>query len=112
MLEDKKSKFIPVPIETMKLEKPKSFDLYVKTRLGKTILYNAKSVLFTAEIRDKVLEKGLSVLYVIDDDIDAYNSYIAENLTDFLSNPAGILSLRIFALWLRWHEPKIERRLS
>jgi HD-GYP domain-containing protein (c-di-GMP phosphodiesterase class II) len=80
-------KYIPIPIETIQSDKPKSFDLYLKTSYGEMILYNAKNENFTEEIRINVLAKSFSVFYILDDNINAYNDYIVGNLAGFLANP-------------------------
>lgn len=80
-------KFIPIPLETLKIDTSKSFDVFIKRDQDKMVLYSAGGEQFTAEVRDKLIENGLYILYITEGDVIPYNNYLAENLSSFLSNP-------------------------
>ncbi|MCE5249890.1 HD-GYP domain-containing protein [bacterium] len=80
-------KFIPISIQTIKNDSIKSFDLFIKTKTGRLVLYSSREELFTQEVHDTLLANGISVLYINEKDKDAYNAYLAENLAGILSDP-------------------------
>jgi HD-GYP domain-containing protein (c-di-GMP phosphodiesterase class II) len=87
MTPETKSRFIPIPVQTLKIDSMKSFDLFIRTKSGRMVLFNAREELFTLEVRDNLLANDISVLFINDEDKEEYNTYVAENLADFLNNP-------------------------
>ncbi len=80
-------RFIPIPLETLKIDTSKSFDVFIKRDQDKMVLYSAGGEKFTAEVRDKLIENGIYILYITEGDVIPYNNYLAENLSDYLTNP-------------------------
>ena len=87
MTETEKPKFIPIPLDTLQINTDKNFDVFIKTKKGKMVLYSAGRESFSLKVRDNLIEHGISILYISEKDIGLYNSYLSENLSEQLSNP-------------------------
>ena len=52
MAEKKEEKYIPIPLETLKIGTEKKFDAYIKTKQDKMVLYSAGGANFSEKVRE------------------------------------------------------------
>ena len=73
------TKYHPAPLATLRADMGADFELYlgVKTSRGlKFVLYKSRDYDLTEERRQYLLERGVSTLYVTEEDLDPYFGYV------------------------------------
>ncbi|MFC1693964.1 HD-GYP domain-containing protein [Candidatus Latescibacterota bacterium] len=86
MVTSKETEYIPITLNAIKVDTMRSFDIFIKHKKNKTVLYHTGGDLFTSEVRDKLLENNISVLYIRKLDYGAYEQYIEDNLGHLLTD--------------------------
>ncbi len=89
--------FVPIHLETLRLDAVLDFDLYVK-RDRQMTLYRGADLPFTEQTQRKLLENGVDVLFIAGAASGAFQRYLEKNLDVILASPdlpaskkAGIL---------------------
>ncbi|MDQ7005643.1 MAG: HD domain-containing phosphohydrolase [Acidobacteriota bacterium] len=72
------AQYILVPIEHLRAETVLSFDLFIQHEGTEPVLYRARDMEFTGEVRQRLLESGVHELLVPADQAEAYQQYCAE----------------------------------
>lgn len=78
--------FLPIQVESLRLDKVLDFDIYINTGRD-LILYRSKQLPFTEKYRQKLAENKVTHIYIRSDARVAYQRYIEENLQDILKDP-------------------------
>lgn len=88
---ESKVAYLPVNLSTVRLDTGKEFDLYIKVKRDKYVLYLAGENALTADELEKLVKKKVKKLYVATDQQDKYRGYVVEHLPDIIHDP-GISS--------------------
>ena len=72
------AQYILVPIEHLRAETMLSFDLYIQHDGTDPVLYRARNMEFTDEVRHRLVASGVHELLVPADQAEAYEQYCAE----------------------------------
>jgi HD-GYP domain-containing protein (c-di-GMP phosphodiesterase class II) len=80
---EKQSKYLPIYLESLRVDTVLSFDLYIKIG-DDMILYRSADLPFTEKTRNKLLDNNVSRLYVGKENRDKYQKYIEQNLDKIL----------------------------
>lgn len=91
------SQFMPIYLDSLKVDSILNFDLYVKLD-GQLTLYRSADLPFTERTKLKLLDNGVNILYVDGSSRSEFQRYLEENLSEILVDPeipqprkAGIL---------------------
>lgn len=90
-------KFMPIYLESIRLDSVLDFDLYIKVN-GQLVLYRSANLPFTDRTLRKLVENKIDRLFIKFENKSNYQKYIEDNLDKILSDPmveekkkAGIL---------------------
>ena len=78
--------FLPVQVDSLRIDKILYFDLYIHTG-RELVLYRAKSLPFTHQTHQKLLDNHVSTIYITYDSREAYQQYVEEHLPEILADP-------------------------
>lgn len=91
------NKFIPIYLDSLKLDSVLNFDLYVKLD-GLLTLYRSADLPFTERTKLKLMDNGVNILYIDGSSKGEFQKYLEANLSEILVDPeipqprkAGIL---------------------
>ena len=80
-------KFIPVPLESLRLDTEVNFRIYVLAKKEEEpVLYRAENLKFTEEVRKRLQENDVGHVYIDSSDRDEYWQYIEHNLDNILAD--------------------------
>jgi HD-GYP domain-containing protein (c-di-GMP phosphodiesterase class II) len=86
-VEHEGQRYLPVSIESIRVNSIPPFDLYLQAGSAPPIvLYCERNTLFTAKARRQLENNRVTLLYVRSDNRTAYNSYLADNLEKILKD--------------------------
>jgi HD-GYP domain-containing protein (c-di-GMP phosphodiesterase class II) len=86
-VEHEGQRYLPVSIESIRVNSIPPFDLYLQAGSAPPIvLYCERNTLFTGKARRQLENNGVTLLYVRSDNRSAYNSYLADNLEKILKD--------------------------
>jgi HD-GYP domain-containing protein (c-di-GMP phosphodiesterase class II) len=81
------SKFIPIPLESLRLDTEVNFKIYVITEQEKEpVLYRAENLQFTEAVRKRLQENDVRRVYIETSDRDEYWQYVEHNLDNILAD--------------------------
>jgi putative nucleotidyltransferase with HDIG domain len=83
---DQTPPFLPIQLDSLRLDKILYFDLFVNTG-REVVLYRAKSLPFTDVSRSKLIENNVATIYISYESREAYQQYIEEHLPEILADP-------------------------
>lgn len=78
--------FLPIQVESLRLDKILNFDIYIDTG-PELVLYRSRQLPFTEKYRRKLLENKVEQIFIRSDARAAYQQYIEENLPEILKDP-------------------------
>lgn len=79
--------FIPIPLESLRLDTVVGFDIYIRTRSGEEpMLYRGGDLPFTEEARERLLKNYHARIYIEGGDQDKYERYIEDNLDKIIAD--------------------------
>jgi putative nucleotidyltransferase with HDIG domain len=82
------SEFIPVGLDSLRVDSVTSFDIYFQPSPGQPfVLYAERNLIFTEEARSRLAANGVETIYIRGTQRDAYNRYVEENLSIILADP-------------------------
>ncbi len=84
----KKLNHIPIELTSLRLDTVKSFDLYMRVKGNKYVLYLSRESALTQESLAGLEKKKVGQLYISADAADAYQEYIEEHLPEIIDDPA------------------------
>jgi hypothetical protein len=88
MIHENTIRYIPVLLNTLKIDSIKSFGIFIKLNNGNMVLYdNKSSTHFNAGFKDRLIYNKMSYVYILGSDKQLYDAYLEENLTSLLNNP-------------------------
>ncbi|MBN2713005.1 MAG: HD domain-containing protein [Planctomycetes bacterium] len=82
------SAYIPVPVETICIGTAPAFDLYMKTRDGKYVLFLAGGNGVMQDKLEQFINRGSRILHVKREDASKYHCYVSDNLETVLQDPS------------------------
>ena len=81
--------FIPILIESLRLDSITDFDLYLQVRPDEPlVLYAESNIPFTEASRRRLVESQIEFLYISANHQDSYRRYLEENLSGILKDPS------------------------
>jgi len=84
----KQVKYIPIELGSIRFDTVKAFDLHLKVKRDKYVLYLAGDSPFTEESIEHLASKKAKTLYISSDQEDAYEAYLEEHLPEIIRDPA------------------------
>jgi len=78
--------YVPIHLGTLRLDTIRSFDIFIKIKNKKMVLYHAVGEVFTPAIRENLLDHNISTLYIRKRDRSQYLSYIEDHLSNILAD--------------------------
>ncbi len=84
----KQVKYIPIELGSIRFDAVKAFDLHLKVKRDKYVLYLAGDSPFTEESLEHLANKKIRNLYISSDQEDAYEAYLEEHLSEIIRDPA------------------------
>ncbi len=79
--------YLPVYLRTLLVNTIGSFNIYFKVKENKMVLYHSGGGQFTGEVRSKLLDNNVSIVYIKKEDKDHYTEYLEKNFARILSDP-------------------------
>ena len=79
--------YLPVYLRTLLVNTIGSFNIYFKVKENKMVLYHSGGGQFTGEVRSKLLDNNVSIVYIKKEDKDHYTKYLEKNFADILNDP-------------------------
>jgi len=83
----KPSNYIAIEIASLQLDTVQSFDLYLRVRRNKYVLYLAANNALTEQALVQLTRKRVKNLYISSDQEDVYQQYIEQHLPYIIRNP-------------------------
>ena len=83
-----KQHYFPVFLTTIRSNFIQTFDIYIKLK-GNIVLYHSGGDNFTPEVRKKLIDNKVGVVYIPERNKDDYNQYLVDNLS-FLTKDKSI----------------------
>ena len=84
--ETKTGNFIPVHLDSLRVDSLLSFDLYIRKGI-EYILYRASNLPFTEEKRDNLLKYNVRALYISGENCHQYQEYLESNIKEIIADP-------------------------
>ncbi|MFC1574148.1 HD-GYP domain-containing protein [Candidatus Latescibacterota bacterium] len=75
-----KQQYFPVFLTTIRANLIQTFDIFIKLK-GNIVLYHSGGDNFTSEVRKKLIENKVGVVYIPERDKGEYNNYLVDNLS-------------------------------
>ena len=79
--------YIPVPLNTLRADTARSFDIFIKVKKDKLVLYHSAGNLLTENDLYRLLNKRVKIIYIHKKHREAYDQYLEDNLTNILNDP-------------------------
>lgn len=86
LTKEKQGAYISIHLESLRLDTVLQFDLYVKLD-QQMVLYRSADLPFLEKTKLKLLENGLTTLFIKGESRDAFQDYMATNLPIILQDP-------------------------
>ena len=81
------AEFIPIPLESLRLDTEVNFKIYVITeKENEPVLYRAENLQFTEAVRKRLQENDVRRVYIETSDRDEYWHYVEHNLDNILAD--------------------------
>ncbi|MCG3197364.1 MAG: HD-GYP domain-containing protein [Candidatus Omnitrophica bacterium] len=77
----------PISLHSLRLDTVLTFELYLKHASGKQVLYRAKDIPFTEEVRSSLIANGVAELYVPRSQRDDYFEYASHEIKAVVADP-------------------------
>jgi putative nucleotidyltransferase with HDIG domain len=84
---EKVGSYIPIHLESLRLDTILQFDLFVKLD-QQMVLYRSADLPFLEKTKQKLIENGLTTLFIKGESREAFQDYMATNLPIILQDPA------------------------
>jgi putative nucleotidyltransferase with HDIG domain len=78
--------FIPIHIESLRIDKILGFDIYIYVG-RELVLYRSQTLAFTVDNLDRLRDNNVQQIYITHESKAAYQRYIEDNLSDILTDP-------------------------
>ena len=79
--------YVPIKLSALRLETAPVFSLYMRQAVGQPfVLYSRAGSPFTEEVREKLRENRIRLLYIREKDRMDYSRYVAQNLEEILAD--------------------------
>ncbi len=79
--------YLPVYLRTLLVDTISSFDIYVRFKDDRMVLFHSGTDRFTAEVRKKLIENNITIVYIKSSERDYYTQYVEKNLKGILADP-------------------------
>jgi HD-GYP domain-containing protein (c-di-GMP phosphodiesterase class II) len=77
--------FLPVPLTTLTVCSSLPVDMYVRpSEDAPPILYRERKLEFPQEEMNRLIERGVETIYVLDDQVEEYQNYLRDNLPNIV----------------------------
>jgi HD-GYP domain-containing protein (c-di-GMP phosphodiesterase class II) len=84
-----KTDFMVFPLALLRINKIMHFEIYLwNPKQQEHVLFCGKNLKFTDEVKDRLLDNGVSEIHVRDSEQHAFSHYVEDNLTAILDDPA------------------------
>ena len=80
------SLFMPIHLQTLRLDSIRSFDIFIQ-RKDRMVLYHGGGDHFTTAVRDQLIENRIDTVFIRKMDREVYRKYLEDNLTFLLDDP-------------------------
>jgi len=77
---------LPVYLRTLLVDTVSSFNIYIKVKKDKMVLYHSGGDKFTREVRDNLLNNKVNIVYIKREDQEEYIDYLEKNLSGILAD--------------------------
>jgi len=78
--------YLPVYLRTLLVDTISSFNIYIKVKQDKMVLYHSGGDKFTQEVRDNLLDNKVTIVYIRREDQQDYIDYLEKNLSGILAD--------------------------
>ena len=78
---------MPVYLRSLLVDTISSFNIYVRFKDSRMVLYHSGGESFTSEVRGKLLDNNISIVYINSSEKDYYTQYVEKNLKGILADP-------------------------
>jgi len=85
MLEEVKSDYIVIPLDSLRLESLLDFSLFIMNK-GNIVLYRSGDLPFTSKEKERLLDNKVDKIYINSIDQHKYFLYIEKNLSDIIND--------------------------
>ena len=79
--------YLPVYLRTLLVNTIGTFNIFIKVGDDKMVLYHSGGDRFTSDVRQKLLDNKVAIVYIHKDDKDDYTDYVEKNFPGILNDP-------------------------